>query len=354
MNISEVNFVTPKECIALVEDALFTRLVPMLHGSPSIGKSAIMAAIAKKLNLKLIDARMAGFDPTDLNGFPMYDAEKGLASYMPMDLFPLKGTALPINPENGLPYNGWLLFLDEFNSAPMAVQAAAYKLVLDHKVGSHDLHERCAIAAAGNLDSDGAITNPMSSAMVSRIVHLVVQPNLGEWLEWALQNGISDKLCAFLEFKPTCFYTFNPEEPSHVYCGPRPLEFASRLITQRWNNEVPLAKAKLLAGTISEGVTTELRQFLAHYANLPTLAQIIADPTGVEVPHSPGVLYALDGSIAEWMTSSNMATLLKYVTRMPPEHQIILFRIAIRKNPAVRSNPDFLTWAEERADYFIY
>lgn len=353
MNISPVNFVTPKTSVPLVEDALYCRLVPMLHGSPSIGKSAIVAQIAKKLNLLLIDVRMAGFDPVDMNGLPMFDPIKGLASFIPMDTFPLDTDTLPTNPETNQPYNGWLLFLDEFNSAPMAVQAAAYKLVLDHKVGCRDLHKKCAIVCAGNLDTDGAITNPMSSAMVSRIVHLVVEPNLQEWLEWALANGINSKLCAFLEYKTDAFYTFDANEPAHIYSSPRTLEFASRLM-DRWNGEVPLAKAKLMAGTISEGVTTNLRTFLAFYSQLTTLADILAAPDTAPVPSLPGVLYALDGCIADWIDDSNIVKLLKYVDRMPAEHQIITFRMAIRKNRSIRSNPDFLAWADLHADTFIY
>jgi len=228
-----------------------------------------------------------------------------------------------------------------------------YKLVLDHKVGCRDLHPRCAIVAAGNLDSDGAITNPMSSAMVSRIVHLVVRPDLQEWLEWAVNNGVSSKLTSFLEFQPGDFYTFDPNEPSHIYCGPRPLEFANRLL-KRWNDEVPLDKAKLLAGTISEGVTTDFRTFIAHYANLPTLADILANPTGVDMPTNPGTLYALDGCISEWLSADNIKTMVKFIDRLPPEHKIIMFRMAIRKQPTIRSNPVFLDWADANADVLIH
>lgn len=230
-----------------------------------------------------------------------------------------------------------------------------YKLVLDHKVGMHDLHERCAIVCAGNLDSDGAITNPMSSAMVSRMVHMVVKPSLPEWLEWALQqDNISKKLCSFLEFKPALFYTFDAANPADIYCGPRPLEFASRLMLKRWNDEVPKDKAALMAGTISEGVTTELRQYLAFFQDLPTVAEVIADPLGTPVPYNPGTLYALDGCLAEWINPDNIKTILKYVDRMPPEHIIVLMRILVRSQPTIRSNPNFLDWADANADYMIH
>lgn len=353
MNISDIHYCTPMQAVALVEDCMFTKLVPMLHGSPAIGKSSILHQLAAKLNLMVIDARMAGYDPTDLNGFPTFDPVKGLATYMPMDTFPLAGRLLPTNPDTGQPYDGWVLFLDEFNSAPIAVQAAAYKLILDRMVGAHKLHERCLVVCAGNLDDDGAITNPMSSAMVSRIVHIVVKASLPEWLDWAASNGISSKFMSFLEFKSQMFYTFDASEPAHIYASPRTWEFANRLFL-RWGEVIPTAKIPLMVGTISEGVTTELRQYLAFFQHLPSMADIMANPQSVPVPNLPGVLYALDGSIADWIDAANIEKMLVFVDRMPEEHRIIMFRMALRRNPKIRSNTHFLKWATVNASHFIH
>ena len=51
----------------LLTTALKAKLVPMLHGSPGLGKSAVIKQIAKNFNLKLIDLRLSQCDPTDLN-----------------------------------------------------------------------------------------------------------------------------------------------------------------------------------------------------------------------------------------------------------------------------------------------
>lgn len=61
--------------------------------------------------------RLAQCDPTDLLGFPTIVHDR--AGYRPMETFPIEGDEVPAG------YAGWLLFLDEFNSAPIAVQAAA-------------------------------------------------------------------------------------------------------------------------------------------------------------------------------------------------------------------------------------
>ena len=93
-------------------------IVPMLEGSPGCGKSQVVHQIADAYNLKLIDLRLSQCDPTDLSGFPTIIGGKK-ADYMPMAHFPIEGDPIPDG------YAGWLLFLDEFNSAPNAIQAAA-------------------------------------------------------------------------------------------------------------------------------------------------------------------------------------------------------------------------------------
>ena len=57
-------------------------------------------------------------------------------------------------------------------------------------VGEYKLHDKVAMIAAGNLEDDNAIVNPMSSALISRFAHFYIELNNDEWLEWAAKNKI--------------------------------------------------------------------------------------------------------------------------------------------------------------------
>ncbi|MEG7603081.1 hypothetical protein U2102_14740, partial [Listeria monocytogenes] len=48
----------------------------------------------------------------------------------------------------------YILFLDEITAAPTSLQAAAYQLTLDRRVGDHILPDNTIIIAAGNRASD--------------------------------------------------------------------------------------------------------------------------------------------------------------------------------------------------------
>lgn len=201
------------QAIAMITTFIKAKLVAMMDGSPAIGKSSIVHQIAKEYGLKVIDLRLSQCDPTDLLGFPKISGDR--AGYVPMNTFPIEGDSVPAG------YNGWILFLDEFNSAPPAVQAAAYKLVLDRMVGTYHLHKNVAIVCAGNLESDNAIVQPMSTALQSRLVHMELVVDAKEWDDWASENGIDHRITSYMKFKPGNLYTFSPDHTDKTYASPR-------------------------------------------------------------------------------------------------------------------------------------
>ena len=319
--------------------AIKAKIAPLLKGSPGGGKSQTIHQIAKEFNLELIDIRLSQCDPTDLAGFPTVTKD-GKADYLPMQHFPIKGQSLPSGKA------GWLLFLDEATSAPPAIQAAAYKLVLDRMVGSHHLHDKCAIVLAGNLETDGAIVHEMSTALQSRLMHLELVIDQQEWLDWAVTNGVDHRITSFVKFKPGMLYTFKPDHTDQTYACPRTWEFANRLMAVAQDQDM----LPILAGTLSEGVAREFLLFCKIYESLLTPQQIMADPEGVKVPTEPSILFALTGSIAHNISPDNGDSLMKYVKRLPVEFQVVCLREVVRRNKAMLTNAAIQAWITESAN----
>jgi MoxR-like ATPase len=152
-------------------------------GPPGVGKSQVVAQVAALLGIRLIDIRAVLLDPVDLRGLPT--VEQGRAAW-----------AIPaFLPEDG----AGILFLDELNAAPPLVQAACYQLVLDRALGEYRLPDGWAVFAAGNREGDRAVTSRMSSALANRFVHLVFEPDLDDWSQWAMGPGdLRPEVVAFL------------------------------------------------------------------------------------------------------------------------------------------------------------
>lgn len=326
--------------------AIKAKVVPILKGSPGAGKSQVVHQIAKEFNLLVIDLRLSQCDPTDLAGFPTVDG--GRADYLPMKHFPIEGDPLPINPETGERYAGWLLFLDEMTSAVPAIQAASYKLALDRMVGSYHLHKNCAIVGAGNLETDNAIVHPMSTALQSRLIHLELVVDAKEWDEWATSEGDIDyRITSFIKFKPGALYDFKPDHVDCTYACPRTWEFTDRLLKVLPEDSKDLLPT--LAGTLGEGHAREFVGFCKIHSELLKPEQILKDPEHVKVPNEPSVLFALTGSIAHNIDPDNATTFMKFIMRLPVEFQVVCLKEAIRRNKAMMANAAIQSWIAQSA-----
>ena len=130
----------------------------------------------------LIDIRLSLWDPTDIKGMPYYAANDNTMKWAPPVELP--DTAMAKK------YKTIVLFLDEMNSASPAVQAAAYQLVLNRKVGSYVLPDNVVIVAAGNRETDKGVTYRMPAPLANRFVHLEMRVDLDDWMLWATENKI--------------------------------------------------------------------------------------------------------------------------------------------------------------------
>lgn len=334
---------TPRQVRRHVIDCLEAGLTPYVTSSPGMGKSSIMASIANAVGLHLIDHRLSTSAPEDLSGLPTFD-ERGFARFAPFaDLFPLESSAIPKGK------NGWMLFLDEFNAAPKSVAAAAYKLILDRMVGQHKLHPNVVMTAAGNLSTDRAITNPLSTAMQSRLVHLEMVISQEEWLyDVALPQNYDSRIIAFLSQYPSKLMDFRPDHQDKTFCCPRTWEFTNRLIKGK---EVTDDSAPLLAGTVTSGVAVEFVQFTKVYNQMITLRDILSDPNNCRLPGDTSLKWVTIAHMMEKVDQSNFGDLCTYANRFTLDFRILFYRSTLIRQPELRRHTAFVKAMSELARY---
>lgn len=329
-----------KELVAELPTLLDAKVVPYLRGSPSSAKSALAKEIAEKFNLKLIDIRLSERDPCEIGGYLYLDKDKERTYQFPLELFPLDTDEIPVG------YKGWLIFLDEFGGCTPATQAVAYRLVFDRQVGQRDLHNKAYILAAGNKEDDGAIVNPMSTALISRFAIFDIDVNHREWMEWAVANGIDYRMTSFLNFKPNYLYQFKADATDPYAC-PRTWEMLSKVTKKKPMKEIHLA---VLASLIGEGVAREFMTFLELESKLPKFEAIVANPEGTVMPTELGVQWAIMGMVAHNIAVSNAGQVCKYLDRFTDELKVVTTReIRMRHPKLLDESKDFKAWIVKTA-----
>lgn len=307
-----------------------------IWGPPGIGKSDVVAKVAKSLGRELTDMRLSLCDPTDLKGFPQPDKKTGTTHWLPSDELP--------TPKDG----PGILFLDELNAAPQAVQAAAYQLLLNRRIGNYELPEGWDIVAAGNRDTDRGATHRMPAPLSNRLIHINYDVSLEDWSKWAIDNGIRTEVLGFLRFRPNLLHAFDPNQKA--FPTPRSWQFVNDLLEQNMPGDI---QYEMLAGTVGEGAAAELEGFLRTYQQMPSPDAILLNPDSVPVPEDPATLYALSTALGMRASQQTISNILKYTDRMPVEFNVVTVRDAVRKDPSVASTRPFIDWSVKHSDVLL-
>jgi MoxR-like ATPase len=243
----------------------------MIWGAPGIGKSSIVAQVARENNLEFIDLRLSQLAPTDLRGLPVAVAgrskKEGISTWYPPDFLPSTGKGI--------------LFLDELNMAPPTMQGVAQQLILDRKVGAYQVPEGWFIWAAGNRKEDRASVFEMPAPLGNRFLHLEVSIDFNSFKAYALEHNFHEQIIAFLSYRTELLHKLDIQ--NNAWASPRTWEMANKLHCAKMD----------ISPAVGEGASAEFNAFVALYQNLPDLTAILAGKgEKIDFPQEPSTRYA--------------------------------------------------------------
>jgi len=242
----------------------------MIWGPPGIGKSALVSAVAKKHSIDLIDLRISQLAPTDLRGLPVPEDNK--AKWYVPEFLPTSGKGI--------------LFLDEINMAPPAIQGIAQQLILDRKVGSYEVPEGWFIWGAGNRKEDFAAVFDMPAPLANRFIHLEAASNLKDFKQYAVEKRFNDQIISFLNFRPALLHKVNKND--QAWPSPRSWEIANTLL-----------KAQLsIDPAVGDSAGAEFRSYIKIYKSLPDIEAILNGNLKAKFPEDLSAKYALTCALA--------------------------------------------------------
>lgn len=273
---------TPSDLKAYLDNLIRKNLQisTMIWGPAGIGKSSIVGQIAQEYDMDFVDVRLSQLAPTDLRGLPV--AEDGMSKWYPPEFLPQGGKGI--------------LFLDELNMAPPAMQGVAQQLILDRKVGSYVVPSGWFVWAAGNRKEDRAAVFDMPAPLANRFLHLEAQADFDSFKAYALETGVHEQIIAFLSFRPTLLHKIDPQQPA--WPSPRSWEMASAL----HDAELDITPA------VGVATATEFQAFIQLYKTLPNLTPILAGKGDrIPWPQEPSTKYATAVGLTVRAADANQA-----------------------------------------------
>ena len=318
----------------------------MLWGPVGVGKSQavrqIGEVIEKNTGKKVVvtDVRLLLFNPIDLRGIPTSNADKTLAIWLKPQIFNMDESKDVVN----------ILLLDEISAAPQSVQAAAYQITLDRKIGEHILPKNCIVIAAGNRVTDKSVAYKMPKALANRLMHFEVENNVKSWKSWAINHNIHPFVMGFINFKPTYLNRFNAKDDYLSFATPRSWEMVSNILNNV-NSDID-AIYPLIQGLVGGGVAMEFRTYVKVYNDLPSIEDIF-NGKKVKVPTNLATIYALCSAMVDYTRNHQndlrgIANSVTYATNFPRDFQTLLIQDYLLINNFYTNNiaslPEIREW----------
>ena len=226
-----MNFIDTLRSVELV---LATDEVPLVVGESGIGKTSLAKKLAKenKWRLIVIDGNL--LKEGEIGGLPT--VESYIAMNSNGDKFEKKTTIYAVHTklreidEEIAKGNKVLLFIDEINRCEHTVQQELMNLILNREINGYKLHDDVNILAAMNpsskygSDFDYQVVD-MDAAQENRFVWLNMEPDYTQWLDWAMNAGIEQKVIEFISTFPEYLHRINEDD---IRATPRSYERVSK------------------------------------------------------------------------------------------------------------------------------
>lgn len=353
--MSNILKVTPNELVNILEPFYSSgESIPtvMLWGPPGVGKSEVIQhTLAKKIEkntgkkVVFTDVRLLLFNPVDLRGIPVPDKAHEYTKWLKPLIFNMDPDENVIN----------ILLLDEISAAPPAVQAAAFQLTLDRKIGEHKLPDNVIVLAAGNRVVDKGVAYKMPTPLANRMTHFEIKADLDDWKEWAIPNDIHPLVVGYLNWQQNKLHSFNPSHDDLAFPTPRAWSFVSKYL--KIANGIDRAYP-MIAGTIGEGTAVEFKAFANTYGKLPDINKIMDGET-VNVPNQPDIMYALSAALtsrAGKAKEQQLKNITLFTMTLPKEFAVLTMRDLLRV-PGVKEKimtfKEWITWAKNHKSLIV-
>ncbi len=261
-------------------------LVPpmMIWGSPGVGKSAVVREVARKLGIGLVDIRLAQREPVDMRGLPVPDVDGNSVRWLVASEWPRE------------PDSRGIIFFDELTAADRTLQAAAYEMILDRRLGDlYRVPDGWYIAAAGNQSSDRAVTAPMSSALANRFCHVKMSADARVWGQWGRAKGLHPAVLGFIAWRPDLLFDL-PPDCQQGWPSPRSWERVSYILKLAERTGLAAATDFLnlqIAGLVGHGAAIEFLAFRQQAVTGPSAEDILLHGADVLIPLRADQRFAL-------------------------------------------------------------
>lgn len=321
-----------------------------LVGPPGVGKSQVIANEIRSMlssaygeEFGFHECLLPTIDAPDIRGFliPSKDSNGKPTSFF------TRSAVLPSTDYLAKHPRG-IMLIDERNAADMLTQKAVAPAVLSKKFGEEYLPDGWWIVSASNRieDASGVIKPPKH--LVNRERTLQIEADVLSWSLWAENHKIHPLLTAFAKRQPGVVFSAAVPKGDGPFCTARSFVSAAKLIADAAgvdadgnpNMQIPDSGllAQMVAGDIGEGACAQLMGYVKVADQLPTIQEILDNPTQAKCPTDLSAGYAAAQMCLHYADPGTIEKLWVYTERLVKELQVSVAKQLLAKGAGTLLN----------------
>lgn len=330
-----------------------------LQSPPGVGKSDWVENLAAELSERdgfewgYGRAFLGTYTPIDLMGYMIPVKKKVMVEGVETEIMVSEYTLPPwFFAVDGRPLNSFkkaILLMDEYGQGEPDVKKTAADLRLHKRIGPHQLADSVNIICASNRAKDRSGVTKSFDFEINRVAYLNIEPDFASWEAWASKQRIEPIFILFARKYPNLIFNGEVPKDQGPFCTPRSYVAAVKMIRGRAEmmKRLGIASAgnygfadqnegavvqEQLNGIIGEAASVQMAGWMRMRLETPDYADIVKDPKGVDMPSKPDAKMLVCYECAYHVKSSDMAPVIEFIKRMPPEFHVTFAKTAVKRD----------------------
>lgn len=250
-----------------------------------------------------------------------------------------------------------ILFLDEFGQGQADVKAAAAELLLNKRLGRHQLPKGWSVISASNRMSDRSAVTKSLDFVINRRQEIHITDDLQSWEDWAFKAGVEPLFISFAHQYPNVVFSEGVPDKQGPWCTPRSLVMLSRQLHGLRDEEgkIPTdaVATELAGGLIGQAAAAQLFAHVKLGHEMPSLETILKEPKKAKVADKPDANILITYNLAARVDKDNADPIITYMERLPKEFAVTFAKAACRRMPELVFTKAFEAWSDRNASLMV-
>jgi hypothetical protein len=241
-----------------------------------------------------------------------------------------------------------VIVFEEYGQTDLDLKRALGQTFLEKRVGQHPLPQDFNIIGLSNYEGGRDAVTRDFDFLINRRAELHMALDIDSWLVWAVGKGLMNMTMAFASMPAHEVFAGNVPKDQGPWLTPRSLELLDRYMQEVVRRKIPLDDPGVIVtagGLVGSGSAQQYTAFAGLRDKIPTVSQIIADPTGTPVPKEMDKQMFIVFNMADAADKKNIDQLVTYMGRLQTDLGVSFYRNALTRDKSLMSCKAFGDWA---------